>query len=145
MRRDSDDPKAKADSILIEWGGAYPLVIGLGYPGASETGSMEEHQVRVQVSGHSDPTARNYDRYESIMEIDDAARSLPARMFQRLFEHYVTEEYGGRAWRMERDAAQIAFWSVWNDRKKAKRTRASAEQENMPQHVDAGGTTQVGS
>lgn len=129
MTQHDEDYKSKADAILQEWGAGYPILVGLGYPAASETGSVQMHATRVQVSGYSDPTAANWDRAHRLEEIDDAARSLPEPFFRVLWEHYITEEYGDRGWRMQRDAAQIAFWSVWNDRRKLMRTRASAEQE----------------
>lgn len=137
------DPKDEADAILQVWGSGYPLLIGMGYPVASETGAVQAHQTRVQTSGFSDPTAANWDRIHHLEEIDDCARSLPHPFFKALWEHYIIEDYGDRSWRMQRDAAQIAFWSVWNDRRKLMRTRSRIEKEEAQKQLDVRGTAQA--
>jgi len=142
MRRQRDE-RDEAHALLREWGSSYEAMRE-GGEGAEST--AEHYGTRIDQGGHSDPTLRLAERREEWLRLDSVVSALPAHWREHLYSQYVLglsdtdasrrEGMDYRAWRTERDAAQMMFMGGYRERVRLLRnTTSSADREAMTPQV----------
>lgn len=123
MKRRGDTTQDEADALLSAWGSNSELIQQGGYASQNH---ICAHERGGGGSGHSDPTFQKVKTRQHLLAVQSAVDALPAQPKHRLYEEYVSglkaHECGPeRGVRMERDAARLAFFAVYEDRKRRAR------------------------
>lgn len=120
MNKRGNREQDEADALLSNWGANYELLEYGFYPSQNHVCAANEGG---RGSGHSDPVFNKVKRRGYLMQIHEAVMALPEQPRHRLMEEYVERKAasdcgGERGVRIERDAARLAFWSVYQDRRR---------------------------